>query len=55
MTLAATARPDDRPAAFHLLSVGEQPSLCVHSETCRLALALAHTGDGAEPALWEAA
>src|SRR5262245_29882263 len=25
--------------------VGEQPSLCVHSETCGLALALEHTGD----------
>jgi uncharacterized protein len=25
--------------------VGERPSLCVHSETCGLALALEHTGD----------
>ena len=25
--------------------VGEPPSLCVHSETCGLALALEHTGD----------
>src|SRR3970282_1121476 len=25
--------------------VGELPSLCVHSETCGLALALEHTGD----------
>jgi uncharacterized protein len=25
--------------------VGEQPSMCVHSETCGLALALEHTGD----------
>jgi uncharacterized protein len=25
--------------------VGEQPSLCIHSETCGLALALEHTGD----------
>jgi hypothetical protein len=55
MTLAATARPDDRPAAFHLLPVGEQGSLCVHLESCALAFALEHTGDGAEPALWEAA